>query len=471
MSAVSPPGFQVLVKPTGAICNLGCHYCFFLSKENLYPGSTFRMPEALLEAYIQQLFEASNEPEVMVSWQGGEPTLMGLGFFERSIELVNQYKKPNQRVSYSIQTNGTRLDEAWCRFLRRHDFLVGLSIDGPKHIHDTYRVDKSDQGTFEDVLRGWEMLAFHQVRVNVLCTVHAANAAHPVQIYRYFRDELGAQFIQFIPIVERATSETLPLANLGWAKAGARVRPLYTQAGRLVTRRSVKPKQYGRFLIEIFEEWVRHDVGRVFVQMFDVALANWVGEPPGLCVFAETCGQALAVEHNGDLYACDHYVEPDYLLGNIRQTHLAELVRSARQVQFGLEKRDALPRYCRECTVRFACHGGCPRNRFVASPASSGGSGGESGLNYLCAGYKAFFTHIDEPMRLMARMLHSGQPPADVMRWYATQDAKRMLAYASARPGEPCPCGSGKRYRHCHGRRASRAAVTGDIDRGPGPHA
>jgi len=377
MRVVSPSSFHLLVKPTGSACNLACQYCYFLSKEALYPDSNFRMSEELLEVYIQQLLEAHGGPEVIIAWQGGEPTLMGLDFFERSIQLVNQYKKPHQTVSFSIQTNGTRLDDTWCRFFRRHNFLVGLSMDGPRDIHDTYRLDKRGHGTFDQVLRGWEALGRHQVQANILCAVQAANARLPVEVYRFFRDELGAQFIQFIPIVERATPETLTLADEGWGKAGPETRPLYTQAGHLVTDRSVKPKQYGRFLIEVFEEWVRRDVGRVFVQAFDVALASWAGEAAGLCAFAETCGRALAMEHNGDVYACDHFVEPDYLLGNIQETHLAELVTSERQIRFGLNKRDSLPRYCRECVVRFACHGGCPRNRFILSPTGRDGRPGD----------------------------------------------------------------------------------------------
>jgi uncharacterized protein len=339
------------------------------------------MSEKLLETYLQQLLEAHRGPEVAIAWQGGEPTLMDLGFFEHSIELVNEYKQPHQNVSYSLQTNGTRLDDEWCRFFRRHDFLIGLSMDGPRDIHDTYRVDRAGHGTFDRVLRGWESLRHHRIAVNILCTVHAANANRPLEVYRFFRDELGAEFIQFIPIVERATPETLSAANKGWGKAKASDRALYTQTGHLVTRRSVKPKQYGRFLIDIFEDWVRHDVGRVFVQMLDVSLANWLGEPPPLCVFSETCGLALALEHNGDLYACDHSVEPDYLLGNIQQVHLAELLASERQARFGLDKRDALPRYCRNCAVRFACHGGCPRNRFISSPQDKQSPRGEPGLN------------------------------------------------------------------------------------------
>ena len=395
--------FHLLAKPTGAVCNLDCKYCFFLSKEMLYPGSRFQMADNLLEAYIRQLLESQAGPEVIVGWQGGEPTLMGLDFFERSIEYVKQYRRPDQQVTYTIQTNGTRLNDAWCVFFKRHGFLVGLSVDGPADLHDAYRIDKGGAGTFADVMRGWETLNRHGVDVNILCSVHAANAEHPLEVYRFFRDELKTSFIQFIPIVERVTEEMLPVANMGWGERGSDPRPLYTIDGHHVTERSVGAEQWGRFLNTIFDEWVRRDVGTVFVQMFDAALASWVGAPPSMCIFSETCGSALALEHNGDLYSCDHFVEPKYLLGNIQQAHMLTLVTSDQQRQFGLAKRDTLPRYCRECSVRFACHGECPKNRFINTPD------GEAGLNYLCAGYKAFFTHVDLPMRTMANLLRQGR--------------------------------------------------------------
>jgi uncharacterized protein len=250
--------------------------------------------------------------------------------------------------------------------------------------------------------------------------VHAANVLHPLEVYRFFRDQLGAQFVQYIPTVERATPDLLPLANQGWSERPGGQRPLYMQQGYRVTRRSVKPEQYGRFLIDIFDEWVRRDVGRVFVQMFDAALARWYGEPGGVCLFQETCGLALALEHNGDLYSCDHFVEPDYYLGNILETPLIELVTTPRQSLFGLTKRDTLPKYCRECDVRFACNGGCPRNRFRKTPSNGTSPGGEEGLNYLCAGYRLFFHHVDRPMRIMAGLLRQHRSPAEIMQLYAT---------------------------------------------------
>jgi uncharacterized protein len=416
--ANAPPAFQILAKPTGAVCNLDCKYCFFLSKEMLYPGSRFRMADELLEDYIRQYIEAQAIPQVTVSWQGGEPTLMGLDFFRRSVAYVEKYKKPNMQVDYTIQTNGTTLDDAWGRFFRKHNFLVGISIDGPRELHDAYRVDKGGKGTLDRVLRGLEILKKHKVDFNILCTVHAANVDHPLEVYRFFRDELKAEFIQFIPIVERASQETLETANEGWGERPGGQRPLYTQRGELVTERTVDPERYGRFLIGIFDEWVRNDVTRVYVQHFDVALAAWYGEPASVCIFAPTCGNALAIEHNGDLYACDHFVEPDYLLGNIRDTDMIELVASEKQRQFGLDKAEKLPAYCRECPVKFACEGGCPKNRFIKTPD------GEEGLNYLCAGYKMFFEHIRLPMNTMAELLRRDRAPFEIMEIMASEDQK-----------------------------------------------
>jgi serine-type anaerobic sulfatase-maturating enzyme len=434
----APPAFHLLAKPTGAICNLDCEYCFFLSKEMLYPGSRFRMADDLLETYLRQLIEAhARSPEVMVAWQGGEPTMMGLDFFRRSVELAERHRMPHQRVIYTIQTNATLIDDEWATFFKEHGFLVGVSIDGPKEIHDTYRVDKGGKGSFDRVMTGLAHLRDRGVDWNALTTIHAANQGHGREIYRFLRDECGARFMQFIPIVERATPQSLPVANEGWG-GGVKGRPLYTQEGSLLTERSIAPEGYGRFLIDVFEEWVRRDVGEVFVQMFDVALANWHGEPPSLCVHTETCGLALAIEHTGDLYSCDHFVEPAFKLGNIKDKHMIELIASPQQRQFGLDKRDALPRFCRECDVRFACHGGCPKDRFTDDPY------GEPGLNYLCPSFKAFFHHVDGPMRAMSELLTAGRAPSELVGTYARADAMRA-------PNEPCTCGSGRSWKHCHG--------------------
>lgn len=409
------PGFHLLVKPTGAACNLDCQYCFFLSKEMLYPGSSFRMTDDLLILFIRQQLDAQQTPEVSFNWQGGEPTLMGLDFFKRSVDYVEKYKRPDQKVLYTIQTNGTKIDHEWAAFFKQHHFLVGLSVDGPKELHDTYRMNKGGQGTFDNVMNGWEILIQHGVDVNILCTVNAANADKPLDVYHFFRDELKAQYMQFIPIIERATPETLALANQGWSEHPGSERPLYSQMGEQVTERSVKPEQYGRFLVAIFDEWVQRDVGTIFVQTFDAALANWLGQP-SLCIFQRTCGESLVLEHNGDLYSCDHFVEPAFLLGNIKKTHMIDLVSSDQQHNFGQDKYASLPKYCRECKVLFACYGECPRNRFIHTPD------GEPNLNYLCAGYKQFFTHIDRPMRRMAQLLRSGRYADEVMGILAQEE-------------------------------------------------
>lgn len=405
----APSYFHVLAKPTGAICNLDCEYCFFLSKEALYPESKFRMTKEILRAYIQQTIESQREPQVTIAWQGGEPTLMGLDFFREASALVRQHVRPGTTVEHTIQTNGILLDEEWCEFLREHNILVGLSMDGPQEMHDAYRVDKAGAPTFSRVMRAARLMQKHRVEFNVLCTVHDANVKHPLEVYRFFRDELRTHFVQFIPIVERAAPETLAAANAGWGERN-RHRPLYTQDGEMVTKRTVRPEPWGDFLIAIFDDWVTHDVGNVFIQLFESALASWMGLPASLCIFAETCGNALALEHNGDLYSCDHFVEPRYRLGNIAEQRLLELVASGQQRAFGKSKRDTLPRYCRDCQVRFACNGECPRNRFAYTPDQ------EPGLNYLCAGYKAFFQHIDGRMQLMADLLRKGRDAAEVMR-------------------------------------------------------
>lgn len=417
--------FHLLSKPTGAICNLGCKYCFFLSKEALYPGSKFQMDDATLERYISQLFASSPGPEVNVAWQGGEPTLMGLDFFKRSVELAKKYKKPDQSILHTIQTNGTQLNDEWCEFFKKNNYLVGISIDGPKAMHDAYRVTKGGQGTFDEVLRGWELLKKHAVDANILCTVHAANEDHGLEVYRFFRDTLKAEHIQFIPIVERATEETLAVANEGWQERPGAKRILYKQSGRLVTERSVNSEKFGRFLIDVFEEWIKADVGRVYVRTFDVALGSWLGQH-NLCIVSPTCGNALALEHNGDVYSCDHYVEPEHRLGNIKDKDLGEMVASPAQRKFGQDKFTTLPKYCKECPVLFACYGECPRNRFIKTPD------GQEGLNYLCAGYKAFYQHIQPAMKVMAALLRKGRF-ADEFMAMPDDEKNTLLAAAPVR--------------------------------------
>jgi uncharacterized protein len=427
--AWSPDSVHVLAKPTGAACNLGCSYCFFLDKELYYLGDRMRMSDEVLEAYIRQLVDAHTGDEVTVAWQGGEPTLMGLDFFQRAIAVQERYRRPGMTYLNTIQTNGTLLDDEWCAFLAEHDFLVGISLDGPRALHDTFRVDKGGGPTFDRVLRGLRLLQRHGVEYNVLTTVNAINGDHPLAVYRFLRDEVGTTWMQFIPVVERLDDAGLAVA----------------QRGSTVSERSVGAEQFGRFLIEIFDEWLHHDVGDVFVQTFEATLRNWMGMPPGMCVFDETCGRGLALEHNGDLYSCDHFVEPDHKLGNIGDASIGDLLGSAFQHRFGQDKRDRLPRYCRECDVRFACNGECPKNRFVTTPD------GEPGLNYLCAGLKAFFHHVDAPMRAMAGALRAGRPASDAAGVFAQRHATLLAAVAAAGRNDPCPCGSGRKTKRCHG--------------------
>ncbi|AAM06025.1 TPA: anaerobic sulfatase maturase [Methanosarcina acetivorans] len=424
-----PPRIHVLAKPTGAICNLACSYCFFLDKELFYPGSRFRMSDEVLENYIRQLIAAHSSPQVTIAWQGGEPTLMGIDFYRRAIELQEKYKKPGMTFENTMQTNGTLLDDEWCRFFKENNFLIGISIDGPRELHDSYRVDKKGEGSFDMVMKGLHFLQKHGVEYNVLTTVNRANAGYPLEVYRFLRDEAKTDWIQFIPVVERINEEG---------------RTLY-QKGNRVSDRSVQPGQFGSFLSRIFDEWVRNDVGRVFVQTFEASARRWLGLPSGMCVFEETCGMGLALEHNGDLYACDHFVEPDYLLGNIMEKEIAELAFSEKQYRFGQEKRDTLPRVCRECEVLFACRGECPKNRFLTTPS------GEPGLNYLCEGWKAFFRHIDFPMQILAGLIRRGYPAEEVMRVLALEEA-----FAKAGRNDPCPCGSGLKFKRCHGQQKDR---------------
>ncbi|MBK7254640.1 MAG: anaerobic sulfatase maturase [Ignavibacteria bacterium] len=437
ITADNPPGFHLLSKPSGSTCNIDCTYCFFLSKEALYPNEKSRMSEATLEEYIRQLLESHRISEVTVAWQGGEPTLMKLDFFRLSVEIVEKYRRPGQVINYTFQTNGILLNDEWCEFFKKNNFLVGLSVDGPREIHDTYRVDRGSQGTFDKVMKGLNLLQRHKVEYNILCTVNAANENHGRTVYRFFRDELKAKWIQFIPIVERATSETIEIANQGWSIQKDRKRLLYTQKGNLVTERTVGALQYGRFLVDIFEEWVRHDVGKVFVQLFDVTLESYIGRHM-LCIHAPTCGYGPALEHNGDLYSCDHFVEPDYLLGNIHKTHMLDLVSSPEQRKFGRDKLDSLTAQCQKCEVRQLCNGGCPKDRFALS------KDGEQGQNYLCPGLELFFTHTRSAMLEMLKLLELHRAPADVMALIAAEDIKRGIY-------KPCPCGSGNKFRFCHG--------------------
>ncbi|GIX06741.1 MAG: anaerobic sulfatase maturase [Candidatus Poribacteria bacterium] len=455
--------FHLMTKPIGPICNLDCKYCYYLEKENLYPKKhSFRMDDRTLELYIRQYIEAQEGPEVPFAWQGGEPTLMGLDFFKRVVELQQKYCPPGKRITNALQTNGTLLNDEWCAFFKEHGFLIGISIDGPQQVHDRYRVDKGGRPTWHLVMRGLECLKRHQVEFNTLTVVHRYNSKVPLEVYRFLKEQ-GSRFMQFIPIVERVGEGSGRDGELLWLAPPPRLRPDPDELeieGPPVTPWSVRPLDYGNFLIAIFDEWVRNDVGKVFIQIIEVQLGNWMGLGASLCVFTETCGRALVLEHNGDVYSCDHYVYPEYKLGNIHQTPIQELVESEFQRQFGLDKRETLPRYCLECDVRFACNGECPKHRFLKTPE------GEPGLNYLCAGYKKFFRHIDPYMKTMAALLRRGQSPALIMEIVRREDAERAQArrWATASRNDPCPCGSGKKYKHCHweqmrGRGAQSRAV------------
>lgn len=412
-----PPAFHVMLKPRGPLCNLDCSYCFYLKKEELFPeGTRFRMSDEVLEEFTRQYLAAQQVPEATFAWQGGEPTLMGLDFFRRALELQKQHRRPGMKVTNSLQTNGVLLNDEWCAFLKEHDFLVGLSLDGPRELHDAYRVDKGGQPTFDRVERALRLLQSHGVEHNILCVVSRANAQHPLPVYRYFRSA-GVRFIQFIPAVERLESGG-------------------------VTEWSVTGEQWGGFLCAVFDEWVRRDVGRVFVQHFDVALAAYYGLPSAVCIHAEECGNCLALEHDGSLFACDHYVTQDHYLGDIGETHLREMVDSPFQRRFGKDKRETLPRYCRECPVLFACNGGCPKDRFIETPD------GEPGLNYLCEGYRRFFTHVGPKMRVMADLIRRGRPAADILGLPEEPETSRAAGPKVGR-NAPCHCGSGRKYKHC----------------------
>ena len=406
MNTISPPSrnFHVMAKPIGPICNLECTYCYYLEKEKLFPkGENFKMKPEILDAYIRQYIESQNTREVTFAWQGGEPTLLGLEYFKSIVTIQKQYAG-GRKINNTLQTNGTLLDDNWCRFFHENHFLIGLSIDGPRKLHDTYRLDKGQKPTFDRVMHGLTLLKKHGVEFNTLTVVSASNAKHPIEVYDFLR-EVGSGYIQFIPLVERLPTLENDASILDFAAP-----PEPGQPPSPVTRWSVPSEGYGDFLITIFDAWVRRDVGKVFVQMFDVSLGIWSGNGPGLCLFLKDCGEGLAVEHNGDLYSCDHFVYPKYHLGNIMNDSLGALANSDQQRAFGQAKSDTLPKYCRECEVRFACNGECPKHRFTQTPD------GEEGLNYLCAGYKKFFNHVDPYMKKMAELMNARKAPANIMQ-------------------------------------------------------
>jgi uncharacterized protein len=407
-----------MAKPTGARCNLHCDYCFFLDKVELYPGSDFRMSDEVMKAYIEQAPAAQPVPAVTLAWQGGEPTLMGLDFFRHAREAEKELFPQGIQVERTIQTNGVLLDEEWMEFLAENEYLVGLSLDGPREIHDAFRHDRAGNSVFDKVVAAARLMQGKGVEFNILCTVNSVNSEHPLEVYRFFRDELGAKYLQFIPIVE--IDEAAHDGELA-----------------TVTDRTVQPGQYGKFLCEIFDEWVRNDVGEMFIQFFDGVLGAYVNGISSLCILQPTCGEGVALEHNGDLFSCDHFVDLEYRLGNIMETPLAELAHSEQQIAFGQAKAK-LPEYCRECTYVFACNGECPKNRILLTPD------GEPGLNWLCAGLKEFFRHTERPMRIMADLLAKGRIAPEIMEFLAWEEANTGR-------NDPCPCGSGKKYKQCCG--------------------
>lgn len=356
--------FQVFVKPIGAACNLNCEYCYYLKKNRLYPETeSFRMPDIILEEYIVQHIEASGEPVIRFSWHGGEPTLLGLDYFRKIVALQKKHLPGNRKIFNGIQTNGTLLNEQWCQFLAAESFYVGLSLDGPRKLHDRYRRTKSGKPTFSQVRKGYDLLRGQGANTEILCVVNDTNVRYPEEIYRFFK-QIGVQYVSFLPLVESEPERTTG-----------------------VSRRTVPSKAFGNFLCTIFDEWMNQDIGQIKIQIFEEAARTAFGLDHSLCIFRKTCGDIPVVEHNGDFYSCDHFVDADHRLGNIIEMPLSELLESPAQRSFGRAKSDRLPGYCKQCEVLDMCNGGCPKNRFIKTPD------GELGLNYLCQGYKQFFTH------------------------------------------------------------------------------
>lgn len=393
---------HVMVKPTGALCNLDCTYCYYLSKQHLLgKPESWQISDEVLETFIRQYFEAQNCKEVVFSWQGGEPTLLGIDFFRKVVALEKKYCPPHVRCENDLQTNGTLLDDKWCEFLQQENFLVGLSIDGPRQLHDRYRTDKAGHGSFDRVYRAARLLKKHKVNFATLTCVNRTTARHPMKVYRFLRDKIGSKRMQFIPIVEpvgfqhaaphRRDARQAPALGSAGARPGG--------AESVVESWSVDPDDWGRFLCSVFEEWVQKDLGRVYVHYFDAAVETWMGHVSPLCTQGPMCGKGLALERDGAVYACDHYVYPEHRIGNIIENRLEEMAFGKGQERFGKDKEGTLPRYCRRCEYLFACFGECPKNRLIRTPD------GEAGLNYLCSGWKKFYAHIDAPVQKIVRSL------------------------------------------------------------------
>lgn len=388
----------VMLKPAGAHCNLACKYCYYLEKNNLYQNShRHLMSDEMLEQFTREYIEAQTMPQVLFTWHGGEPLMRSIDFYKKALELQKKYANGKQ-IDNVIQTNGTLLTNEWCEFFAKNHWLVGISIDGPQEYHDHYRVTPDGKPSWEKVMQGISLLKKHRVEWNAMAVVNAYNAEHPLEFYHFFRDN-GCQYLQFTPIVERLTEheDGRTLASL----ADDREIPLADA--------SVTPQQWGNFLCTIFDDWVRHDVGKTFVEIFDCTLANWMGVLPGICAYSKECGHAGVMEHNGDVYSCDHFVFPEYKLGNIREQSLIDMLYGEKQQAFSRLKHTSLPRQCKECDMEFACHGECPKNRFEKDKY------GEPGLNYLCQGYYQYYTHVAPYMDFMKRELLAQRPPANIM--------------------------------------------------------
>lgn len=390
-----------MLKPVQAVCNLACDYCYYLEKQELYKDTGLRnvMSEQLLEKFTKEYIESQTMSQVLFTWHGGEPLMRPLGFYKKALAFQRQYAG-GRKIDNCIQTNGTLLTDEWCEFLRENNFLVGISIDGPQDFHDEYRRNRAGKPSFVKVMQGIRLLKKHGVEWNAMAVVNDYNADYPLDFYRFFRDELDCHYLQFTPIVERLTKRA----------DGLHLRSLKDEGGE-VAPFTVRPEQWGRFLCAVFDEWVQHDVGNYFVQIFDATLANWAGEQPGVCSMGRTCGHAAVMEFNGDVYSCDHFVFPEYKLGNIYERTLVDMMYGAEQQEFGAMKQRDLPRQCLECKWRFACNGECPKNRFAHT------ADGEPGLNYLCAGYRKFFAHVAPYMDFMKAELDAKRPPANVMRF------------------------------------------------------
>ena len=388
----------VMLKPAGAHCNLACKYCYYLEKNNLYQNShRHLMSDEMLEQFTREYIEAQTMPQVLFTWHGGEPLMRSIDFYKKALALQKKYSHGKQ-IDNVIQTNGTLLTDEWCEFFAKNHWLVGISIDGPQEYHDHYRMTPAGKPSWEKVMQGISLLKKHRVEWNAMAVVNAYNAEHPLEFYHFFRDN-GCQYLQFTPIVERLTEheDGRTLASI----ADDREIPLADA--------SVTPQQWGNFLCTIFDDWVRHDVSKTFVEIFDCTLANWMGVLPGICAYSKECGHAGVMEHNGDVYSCDHFVFPEYKLGNIREQSLIDMLYGEKQQAFSRLKHTSLPRQCKECDMEFACHGECPKNRFEKDKY------GEPGLNYLCQGYYQYYTHVSPYMDFMKRELLAQRPPANIM--------------------------------------------------------